>query len=46
MYKLIRMLIKTNRSWLLPLFLALALFSFLVVTSSGTAFSPFIYTLF
>jgi len=35
-----------KKFWLLPIIVALLLFGILIVFSSGTALSPFIYTLF
>jgi len=32
--------------WLMPIIIALLLFGFLLVMTSGTAIAPFVYTLF
>jgi len=41
------LLIKARKKyWLLPLFVVLLIFGSLVVLTQGTAFAPFIYTLF
>jgi competence protein ComGC len=39
--------LKTRKKfWLLPIIIALLLFSVLIVLTTGTAIGPFIYTLF
>ena len=35
-----------KKYWLLPIFIVLLLFGFLIVMTSGTAIAPFVYTLF
>jgi hypothetical protein len=35
-----------KKYWLLPIFIVLFLFGFLIVLSQGTAVAPFIYTIF
>ena len=35
-----------KKFWLLPIFLVLALFGVLIVMSEGSAFAPFVYTIF
>ena len=35
-----------KKYWLLPIFIVLVLFGFLIVLSQGTAVAPFIYTIF
>ena len=35
-----------KKFWLLPIMLMMALFGALIVLSQGSAFAPFIYTLF
>ena len=35
-----------KKYWLLPIFIVLALFGFLIVLSQGSAVAPFIYTIF
>jgi hypothetical protein len=35
-----------KKYWLLPLFLVLGGMGFLLMTASGSAFSPFVYSLF
>jgi hypothetical protein len=39
--------LKQNKKlWLLPIFLIIFLFGFLIVLSQGSSFAPFIYTIF
>lgn len=35
-----------KKYWLLPIFIVLGLFGFIIVLSQGSAVAPFIYTLF
>ena len=35
-----------KKYWLIPIFIVLVLFGFLIVLSQGTAVAPFIYTIF
>ena len=35
-----------KKYWLLPIFIVLAFFGFLIVLSQGTVVAPFIYTIF
>jgi hypothetical protein len=35
-----------KKYWLLPIFIFLFLFGFLIVLTQGTAIAPFIYTIF
>jgi hypothetical protein len=35
-----------KKYWLLPIFIALALFGGLIILTQGSAIAPFIYTLF
>ena len=35
-----------RKYWLMPIFLTIAIFGFLIVLTQGTAVAPFIYTLF
>ena len=46
MLEYILYLIKRGKIFLIPLFLAIALFGILLVFAKGSAVAPFIYTLF
>ena len=35
-----------KKYWLIPIFLVLAVFGFLIVLTQGTAIAPFVYTIF
>jgi len=44
--ELLFFIMSRKKYWLLPIFLVLSIFGFLIVLSQGTAVAPFIYTLF
>ena len=46
MKELFQFLFQKKKFWLMPVVLILLIIGFVIVTASGSALSPFIYTLF